>query len=186
MSIKQKFERLIKQERIAKMQIDMDGVLESFPPGLRHNKKFQDSLINSWLDDLKASAFIFGDSYIGIPVEEIDQILLREDFKLAAEEQVPSEPSKTILTYIHSYLNIANVLFVEDNKVYKLNSCFRINIGTSGVLTEKLCGLGVKSLNVNDGMMTGQIDGSESLVAKLTVLKSLVKSDQPEYVFEEI
>lgn len=186
MTVKEKFERLIKQERITKMQMDIEEILNSFPVGLRSNKGLRNSSINSWLDDLKAAAFIFGDSYIGISVEEIDKILLREDFKLAATEKIPNVPSKSILTYVHSYLNIANVLFADDDKVYKLNSCFRINIGENNVLTEKLCGLGVKSLNVNDGMMTGQIDGSENLVAKLTVLKSLVKSDQQQYVFDEI
>jgi hypothetical protein len=190
-----KFKRLIKQERIDVMQTNVESMnIFGSKIGQKLKQKFDvnddifgifqnqfnESVVDAWVGDMKASAYIFGDTYEGMSPEELTKTMSEEEFSVAATERVINGGS--VLTFTHCYLDSAAVAFFRDGKLHKMNLCFKLKFQEE-ISPEKFCGLNIRSLNISDNIATGWLNTTDGLSIKFSVLKSLLTSDQPEYVF---
>jgi hypothetical protein len=187
-----KLKRLIKQECVTLMQTNLADALEKATDRnpLFSNPDFLDASLESWREELRMSAYIFGDSYAGMPQVELERLLANEDFKLAESEQYQG---KEILAYVHQYLKIMLVAVLQADRLVHMDLNFKLRVNARSVTPGSLCGMGMTRMHIDldgggdldqdapaTGVMTGKMDVTGGLSNKIYVLKSFVTSDQLE------
>ena len=186
-----RFKRLIKAECVDLMQTNVAAVIEGSSvenPEFK-SQQFIDSAIESWRQELRMAAYIFGDSYGGMPTKAAFELLENEEFQPIHVEYLNSRnknqlESNRIVTYSHKYLNIRLLMLIKADRMCSMNLEFTINVNVDTISNRSLCGMGMIEMKVEDNTMCGQMEVTGGLSTKLSVLKSFATADQEEHTVD--
>lgn len=140
------------------------------------NQDFVESSLENWREELRASAFIFGDSYKGMSENDVRELVEGEDFEIYFDE---TAGHLKILGYRHKYLNIELAVEIAHGKLDLMTLEFKLRIDMNNITDKSMCGVGMLMMQANsDGVMVGKMNVTGGFLNKIYVLKSFVTADQ--------
>jgi len=164
--MKEPLQRAIVKEMVSEMQIN-PWLIASQKTGLgidhAKTRTLAIELSKQHIFNLRASAFIFGDTYEEQPIDETKQLMINEGYQLIVD-------SESEMLYLHESLCItAKVKANNDNLEYILLIC-DFDVDLNQLKPEFLTGLGAQGEIINN-KFNCTVDATCGLCAKMFVLR---------------
>jgi len=170
-----KFELYMKRERVADLQRNPYLLAEAetgLPPEHPKTQSAIKKHVKQYNTLNRAGAYIFGDTYEGMPIEDALKIIINEGFT-----PVGRTPNGAI-RFQHQYLGIGSTpRCTPDGKLVAIALDLALSVRPQDVNEQTCCGLGLSDPELIGSTLHGQMDATGGLSAKMFVLKSMVKSD---------
>lgn len=130
----------------------------------------------AWNQDLRASAFIFGDSYAGMSGEEARSLLVECGFQHMPGTCPADQLGETELeTWLHDSLSgVAVVAFDAQDRLRRIKLRVRAPVDSRTVRGEMFCGMGAEEVEVQGGVLHAKFDCTGGLHTKTHVLRQMV------------
>ncbi len=164
------FKKAIKQELVAQLQVNPWLVANQHTGlGIQHAKTRTVALQLSeqHSKNLRRSAFIFGDTYKGQPIDKTKEILQDERF-----DYFPQDEENEMLLAHDSLGIVAKVKHDSDRRLVDILLLCDFTVDQSQIGPASLTGLGAQG-EIIDSRFNCTIDATTSLVAKMFVLRHL-------------
>ena len=125
-------------------------------------------IIDQWSESLRDTAYIFGDTYKGMPIVETIKALISEGF-----DPIESEGGHK---FQHEVLGItAHPRCNKDSQLISLTLDVAMKVHIDRVNATTCCGLGLKNPNVIGDIFYTKISATGGLKVKMFVLRSMAK-----------
>lgn len=131
--------------------------------------------VTDYFLELRAAAFIFGDTYKGMVAEDAIKILFDEGFLPYQED--PSKP----VSFCHEYLGMrCFVTLGDEDKIHTIILRIHQTVNANLIKPHSLDFIGIINCDIRGNMMIADIDVTGGLRTKMHVLKSFVSSESNE------
>lgn len=176
-----KFDRAIKKERIMDLQINpyVTAMIET-GESIDHPDT-QRAIIEhtkSYITLNKSNAYIFGDTYGGMPLSEATAIMLKQEFR---RDKILDNHHIGVTSFSHEYHDITGCISSSDGKTANGIELFaRIYIGHGEVPIQTFNGLGVLEHTITNGYLNSHISATGGLEIKMAVLRRLAATPHTE------
>lgn len=169
-AIVRKFERLIRQQNIPILRFNsfIAAAEETgLPPSHSQSRLAARKYQNIQKERLHAYSAIFGDTFLGMPIEDALEIIEDEGFKYANNN-----------SYQHDYLGMTLLMFVSDGKLISITIHCDMQIIPNSINKNTMAGIGITEGNIiDDTRFIGKVEATGGLRLKLMCLRSFVSAE---------
>lgn len=128
-------------------------------------------VVARWNEDNRASAYIFGDTYAGMPIDEVLPIVLEAGFGPIG--QMPNG----LVRFKHDYLGLALVIRCDnDQKMTAIVVDVALAIRPDLAKTSDFCGLGLCDPEVVGSTLHAQMDATGGFRVKMAGLRRMASA----------
>lgn len=166
MSIAKSLQRAIRQEMVAEMQINpWSTAAELTGKGIDHvsTRSLALKLSADHSANLRASAFIFGDTYESQPIDETKQLMFNEGYELICD-------SDEGILYFHESLGISARVKSNNNVLESILLMCDFEVDQNQLTPNSLTGLGAQGEIINN-RFNCIVDATFGLSAKMFVMR---------------
>lgn len=170
-----KFDRYLLQERVKQLRTnpyDLAAAKFNLPPNSPQVVRAAQPMVEEWAESNRASAYIFGDTYEGMPIDEALKVIIDENFG-----PVGRTP-QGLIRFKHDYLGLGLTPRCDDDgNLSAIPVDVALEIRTDLVKTTDFCGLGLFDPSVQGNTLYAQMDATCGFRVKMYCLRSLASAE---------
>lgn len=170
-----KFQRYLFQERIKDLKLNpyvVEAVKQKKPIDDPDVIEEAAPKVEAWVKSNRAGAYIFGDSYDGMPVDDAIKMLMDEEF--GPQTRLPNG----LIRFKHDYLGLATTprLTEDGERLKSIIIDVALVIRRDLLNPNDLSGIGFHEFEVQGNTLYGQLDATTGLQVKMWSLRSMAAS----------
>lgn len=168
-----KFDNALLREQVADLQrnpyllVQMETKEDEDHPKTRLAAK---KYVKEYTERCHQNAFIYGDTYEGMPVDEAAKIIMEEGFSPAGRTP------ENHIRFHHDYLAMGLTPRCDDKgKLVCIAGNLALTVNPAGICPESICGLGLSCMDLTGNTLSGDIDLTGGMKVKMFILRSWIK-----------
>lgn len=125
--------------------------------------------VEFWQERCRHSSSTFGDTYPGMTKDQIDDLILKGNFRFYMKV------APRLDAYMHEYLDILVVpQYNSKGQMVNIKGRIKLEVGPDSVNEKSCCGLGLIDPKLEDGILESRIDMTFGFNLKMYILKGMV------------